>query len=123
MDGVEQPRRMVVVDDERDILEFVARVFRRQFTVECALSMEEALPLLERGEVAVVITDRHMPHHSGEELLLRAAALQPGAVRILLTGYSDGEAHDRNYHAQLHKPVDADGLRAAVAAAMEQHEG
>jgi len=116
---LEPPRRprLLVVDDEHDILDFVERVFRRDYLVERASSVEEALPLLERGVVDVIISDRRMPHQSGEQLLSRAAALQPAALRILLTGYSEETAASEAVDAWLHKPVDAEELTAAVAEA------
>ena len=106
--------RLLVVDDEPDILDFVERAFRREFAVERALSVEEALPLLARGTVDVLITDRRMPRRSGAELLDQARSLQPAAVRILLTGFSDGSEPDPGADALLHKPIDAEALRAAV---------
>ena len=48
---------MLVVDDEQDILDFVERVFRREYLVERAHSVEDALPILERGVLDVLITD------------------------------------------------------------------
>jgi len=116
---LEPPRRprLLVVDDEHDILDFVERVFRRDYLVERASSVEEALPLLEHGVVDVIISDRRMPHQSGEQLLSRAAALQPAALRILLTGYSEETTASESVDAWLHKPVDAEELTAAVAEA------
>ena len=113
-----QRPRLVVVDDEVDMLDFVERTFRRECQVERARSVEEALPLLQTGTVRVLITDRRMPRRSGAELLERARALQPAAVRILLTGFSDGSEADPGTDALLHKPIDAEALRAAVSEAL-----
>ena len=107
--------RLRVVDDEPDMLDFVERVFRREYQVERALSVEEALPLLESGKLDVLITDQRMPRRSGVELLDRAAVLQPQAVRVLLSGYSEPDEGSAFADAHVHKPVDADSLRQAVA--------
>ncbi len=114
--------RLLVVDDEPDMLDFVERVFRRNYRVERALSVAEALPLLAEGTVAVIITDRRMPHVRGEELLTLAAALQPAAIKLVLTGFSDEEP-DAGVDAWLHKPVDAEALKAAVAIALARRAG
>jgi DNA-binding NtrC family response regulator len=111
-------RRLLVVDDEQDILDFVERVFRREYVVERAGSVEDALGILERSSVDVLITDQRMPRRSGFELLDRAAVLQPGAVRVLLSGYSDGEHDPMRADAHVIKPVDGDTLRRAVAQAV-----
>ena len=110
--------RLVVVDDEADMLDFVERTFRREYQVERALSVQEALPLLQTGVVRVLITDRRMPGRSGAELLDAARTLQPAAVRILLTGFSDGSEAAPGADALLHKPIDAEALRAAVSEAL-----
>jgi DNA-binding NtrC family response regulator len=110
---------MLVVDDEPDIVDFVERVFRREYKVERAHSVEEALPLIEDHAAApldVLITDERMPRRSGTELLDRAAALQPQAVRVLLSGFGSPDA--RGADAQLFKPVDGESLKQAVAEAI-----
>lgn len=111
-------RRLLVVDDEQDILDFVERVFRREYLVERASSVEDALPILEGKAVDVLITDQRMPKRSGCELLDRAAALQPKAVRVLLSGYADTDGARLRADAHLIKPIDGETLREAVAQAV-----
>jgi len=113
-------RRLLVVDDEQDILDFVERVFRREYVVERAGSVEDALAILERRAVDVLITDQRMPRRSGFELLDRAAVLQPAAVRVLLSGYADGDAAPEHADAQVIKPVDGETLRQTVAQAISR---
>jgi DNA-binding NtrC family response regulator len=114
-------RRLLVVDDEQDILDFVERVFRRDYRVWRASSVEDALPILEREQVDVLITDQRMPRRSGFELLDRAAVIQPEAVRVLLSGYVDGEVA-RHADAHLIKPIDGDSLRQAVNEAISRRQ-
>jgi DNA-binding NtrC family response regulator len=114
--------RLLVVDDEQDILDFVERVFRREYHVEQARSVEEAIAILEQREIDVLITDERMPRRSGYELLDRAAVLRPGAVRVMLSGFADGESAPRA-DAHLIKPIDADALRDAVTAAIARRAG
>jgi DNA-binding NtrC family response regulator len=114
-------RRLLVVDDEQDILDFVERVFRRDYVVERAGSVEDALSILERRSVDVLITDQRMPRRSGYELLNRAAALQPATVRVLLSGYTDEDSPTRA-DAHVFKPVDSDTLKQAVAQAVSRRD-
>src|SRR5260370_26314757 len=81
--------RLLIVDDERDMLDFLERVFRRDYDVVRAHSVEEAETALASAAVDVVITDRRMPRRSGLELLEIVAARHPKTVRVLLTGYAD----------------------------------
>ena len=112
-------RRLLVVDDEADMLDFVERVFRREYEVRRALSVDEALVVLATETVDVLITDQRMPRKSGIELLARAAELQPHAVRLLLTGYAE-LARVEGADAYVTKPADADTLKQAVADAQRR---
>ena len=112
-------QRLLVVDDEPDMLDFVERVFRREYEVRRAQSVDEALVILERESLDVVITDQRMPRKNGLELLARAAELQPRAVRVLLTGYAE-LTQVTGADAYVTKPVDGDALKQAVADAAQR---
>jgi len=120
--------RLLVVDDEPDMLEFVERVARRQFTVTPCSSADDALSELATGEYEVLITDQKMPRVSGLELLGRIAGLYPRLVRVLLSGFTDlpdiqravAEAH---VHAYVLKPVDSQRLLAAIDQAYKVRDG
>ena len=58
-------RRLLVVDDEPDVLDFVERVFRREYHVARAQSVMEAEAQLDAGGFDVIITDGRMPQGSG----------------------------------------------------------
>ena len=76
------------------------------------------MPLLEAETFDVLITDQRMPRRSGFELLERAAALQPQAARVLLTGYSEPAQAPEGADAYVTKPIDGDTLRQVVAEAL-----
>lgn len=116
-------RRLLVVDDETDVLDFVERVFRRQYLIVRAESVAAAEAALAGGDFAVIITDGRMPRGSGHELLLSARASHPGAVRVLLSGYT-AEGEDAGAaDVRLPKPIDAEALREAVAEAAARRAG
>jgi response regulator RpfG family c-di-GMP phosphodiesterase len=110
---------MLVVDDEPDMLDFVERVFRRQYVVEKAESVDEAEVILRARPVDVCITDRRMPRRNGLELIAWLAANQPATVRVLLTGYADSLVDEKpatweHVDAWVQKPIDSVALREAV---------
>ena len=70
-------RRLLIVDDEADMLDFLDRVFRREYEVMRAQSVDEAVRHIEAGRLDVIVTDRRMPRRSGLELLEIAAQRQP----------------------------------------------
>lgn len=112
--------RLLIVDDESDMLDFLERVFRREYQVTRARSVEEALAALDRGPVEVVITDRRMPRRSGLDLLEIVAQRDPKTVRVLLTGYADSLVDEKVAQwklvdAWISKPIDSAALKRAIA--------
>lgn len=119
--------RLLIVDDEADMLDFLERVFRRDYEVMRAYSVEEAERALEDRRFEVVITDRRMPRRSGLELLEIVAAKHPEAVRVLLTGYADSLVDDKVGQWQLvdawiSKPIDSAALKQAIVEARERKQ-
>jgi len=118
---------LLAVDDEPDILDFLERVFRKQYTVQRADDAAQALERLTQGPVQLVVTDQRMPGMSGLELLERVAADHPDTTRVLLSGFSDlpeitAAAEVGLVHAYVVKPVDSTRLREAVDEAIARHK-
>ena len=81
---------VLLVDDEANILNALARLFLdRDVRVLRAGTGEEALGIVRREPVAVVVSDNLMPGMRGVELLSRVRDISPDTVRVLLTGYAD----------------------------------
>ena len=83
---------LLVVDDEPDVCDSVRDLLRREFNVLTAKSAAEGCRLLQEHEVHILITDQRMPQVTGVELLTRARAGHPQAVRLMFTGYADLDA-------------------------------
>ena len=118
---------MLIVDDESDMLDFLERVFRRDFEVVRARSVEEAESTLAAGLPDVVITDRRMPRRSGLELLEILAKRHPKAVRVLLTGYADSLVNEsiaqwKLVDAWISKPIDSASLKQTVSEALAKKQ-
>jgi DNA-binding NtrC family response regulator len=121
-------RRLLIVDDEPDMLDFLDRVFRREYEVVRAQSVEEALRRFDDGPLDIIVTDRRMPRRSGLELLEIASQKQPHAVRVLLTGYADSLVDEkvaqwRLVDAWVSKPIDSAALKQSIAHAIEKRAG
>ena len=82
---------ILYVDDEEKSLVNFSRVFRNKFNILSAASASEGYRLLEqhRDEIALLMTDQRMPGEKGVDFLKRARQVQPKAVYILTTAYSD----------------------------------
>ena len=117
---------VLVVDDEPEITRSVAELLERDCDVLTANSADEALALLERHEVAVVLTDQRMPGGSGSELLARALHVAPETTRILFTGYSDIGAvieavNEGHVYRYVTKPWRPEELQAVLSQGLERH--
>src|SRR6476659_2256296 len=83
---------VLVVDDDRANLESVARIFQKEGVATLtATSGQEAMDLLRRPEVAVLVTDLMMPVMDGGELLRAARAIRPDVEVVLMTAYGTVE--------------------------------
>jgi excisionase family DNA binding protein len=82
---------ILYIDDEEKSLVNFSRVFRNKFNILSAASASEGYRLLEKhgDEIALLMTDQRMPGEKGVDFLKRARQLQPKAVRILTTAYTD----------------------------------
>ncbi len=115
--------RVLFVDDDERILNAMRALFRNRHQVFTARSAAHALELVRRFGMHVVVSDQRMPQTTGVELLREVKAVAPGAVRLLLTGYSDlaaivGAVNEGEIFRYLRKPWDNGELQADVADAV-----
>ncbi len=83
-------KRILFVDDEKQILRALRRLFvQSDYEVSFANSAKEALEILEKNEVELLITDIRMPEMDGFELLREVKANYPLTLRVALSGYTD----------------------------------
>lgn len=118
---------ILIVDDEEHITRTLARSLRDQFTIFTANNAEDALTILAREDIAVILTDQRMADISGVDLLERARQLRPDALGILISGYSDITAvidalNLGTVRGYLPKPWDIDEVRRQVTDAAHQYE-
>ena len=80
---------ILIVDDQeliRDLLEDAMK--REHYTVLSASSAEQALAMLERHPVDVVISDEIMPGMAGSDFLSVVRQKYPETIRMILTGHA-----------------------------------
>ncbi len=79
---------LLIVDDEKEIREMLARHFRlNDYTVLLAENGRQAVEVLERERIDILITDLLMPEMSGIELLEYVREESPMIHAIAITGY------------------------------------
>ncbi len=80
--------RLLIVDDEADIRDMLSRNFRfRGFEVETAADGVEALKILSKKRIEIVISDIMMPNMDGVTLLREIRLHYPMVRIIMITGY------------------------------------
>ncbi len=117
-------RRVLVVDDDES-LRRVTQVQLQQGGYEVATAADgtQALAILEREPVEVIVTDLRMPGMSGLDLLRQVRAEFPDIVVIVMTAFGTietaVEAMKAGAYDYVTKPVHGDELRLAVGRAVE----
>ncbi len=87
---MDQLPRILVVDDELPIIASLRRLLAFEpWEVLTTDVGARALEVLAAGNIAVVLSDQHMPGIEGVELLRRARDLAPDTSRILFSGHID----------------------------------
>jgi len=114
--------RMLVVDDERTLLESCASVLRMEgFDVTACGRGQEALTLVRRGVFDILLLDLNMTQVSGMELLGAALEARPDVLAIIMTGdpsvASSVEALRAGAWDYLPKPFAAGHLQILVGRA------
>jgi DNA-binding NtrC family response regulator len=115
--------RLLFVDDESRILLSLKAIFRAEYDVTTVEGGAAALEVLKQQRFNVIVSDQRMPDVPGVEVLRVARDLQPQAIRMLLTGYSDLNAiiasiNDGEIFRFIPKPWVNSELRETVAAAV-----
>lgn len=82
--------KVLMVDDDPELLKSFQRRFRGRFDMDIATSGEEGLRAISANDTyPVIISDYRMPEMDGIEFLNRVRDVTPDSVRIMLTGQAD----------------------------------
>lgn len=117
---------LLCVDDEANILSSLKRLFRPAgYKILTATGGEEALALMEREAVDLIVSDMRMPGMNGAQVLAAARARWPETVRILLTGYADITStieaiNSGQLHRYISKPWDDNEVLLVVREGLEK---
>jgi len=120
--------RILVVDDEKEIRDFLFKALTRiaGFQVELAESGEEALKKIENEKFDLVLTDLKMPNMDGLQLVNEIGKLRPEILTVLITGHgsidSALEAMKRGASDYLTKPLNLEEIIVRLQKVLEEKQ-
>jgi two-component system response regulator PilR (NtrC family) len=122
---VSHKARVLVVDDEQSMREFLEIFFRGEgYDVTTAADVDAALLAVDADDFDVVISDIQMPERSGLDLLHAVKETAPQTVVIMITAFATTEtaitAMKQGAYDYVTKPFKVDELRLVVEKALEK---
>jgi signal transduction histidine kinase/GGDEF domain-containing protein len=120
--------RVLVVDDERDIRDFLFKALTRiaGFQVTVAENGKDALEKIEKEKFDLVLTDLKMPSVDGLQLITEISRSNPEILTVLMTGHgtidSAIEAMKQGASDYLTKPLNIDELIVRLRKVLEEKQ-
>ena len=119
-------RKILIVDDEPNILFVISQAFQDAYEVHTASGGETALELMRTEKPDFVFLDIKMPGISGMEVLARIKTTGSSPIVWMLTGNDELETAMQTLRAgasgYLTKPFDLAQIRVIVATAFDSQE-
>lgn len=119
--------RILIVDDEKNTREFMARALSSQYEVMTAADAELAMTQLDADRsIKLLLSDIRMPGEDGMTLMRAAKAKNPNLAVILLTAFGSIDqavaAMKDGADDFITKPVDLDQLELRIKKALKAHK-
>jgi CheY-like chemotaxis protein len=120
--------RILLVDDEVNLLHSLRRSFRGKFDITIAEGGDAALKLLTKESCfAVIVSDMQMPNVNGLQVLSEARKRCPNTVRLMLTGNIDQQTAVNAVNLGgvfrfVNKPCEPVELTKVIEEAIVHHE-
>jgi len=115
---------VLVVDDETRVTSTLNRLLKQEYDTFTANNAQDALDVIRRNRINVVVSDQRMPNMTGVDLLSKVKLISPNTTRVLLTGYSDldaivGSINQGEIFQFIQKPWNNQALLETVNRGME----
>ncbi len=115
--------KIVIVDDEPEILKTLKRILeKKDYVVSIYENPVEALNFLKSNPVDLVITDLKMPEMDGILFLMSVKEFYPSVPIILITGYATiataVTAIQKGAYDYIRKPFDVQKIYGVVEQAL-----
>ena len=118
---------ILFVDDEKNIIlgfKRMLRVLKENWEFYFAQSASEALEIMEKVKIDVIISDMRMPQMNGAELLTIVKKKYPSTIRIILSGQSNEKLAleaIKTAHQFIAKPIEPEILKQTIQESFNLH--
>lgn len=121
------PISLLVVDDEEPIRNALKKFLTQQgYDVATAASGDDALRILQRQKISVLLLDVRMPGKSGIDLVPQVLEIEPSVAILMLTAVNDATTAalcmQRGAMDYLTKPIDLADLARAILRAIRRRD-
>jgi two-component system response regulator HupR/HoxA len=118
---------LLIVDDQPEILNALERLLKEKYKIFRSNTGSEALEILKKNPIHVIISDQRMPEMTGVEFLEQSIKIQPNAIKLLITAYADINAsisavNKGQIFYYISKPWEDDELLLIVQRAFERYQ-
>lgn len=118
---------VLLADNRMGNLNALERMFRYEYVIFLAVSVEEAISILERHDVALMLASCSMPGASGDGFLQEVMRKTPDTICILLIAGVDAVpyidyARMENVYTYVAEPCETEILKAIVREGIEAYE-
>jgi serine/threonine-protein kinase len=115
---------ILFVDDEERVLRSLKMLFKAKYNVLITTDGNEAVEMVKKDTVHVIVSDQRMPIMPGVEVLRLVKEASPNTMRLLLTGYSDwaamvGSVNEGEVFRFINKPWDNEDIKNIIDQAVE----
>lgn len=118
---------ILCVDDNEAHLELFVRTFEAHYNIHLARSALEAIEVLRRRRIRLILSDQRMPGMTGVQLFEAIRDEYPDPVRMILTSYTDVDAIIKainlgQIYRFINKPWDEKELKVILDRALESYD-
>jgi len=118
-------KKILIVDDEPPILRLLSQLFTKAgYDVSTAENAQDALKIIEAGNIMVMFFDLNMPVMNGIELCKKVKSRKPMSIIYAITGYASlfelSECLDVGFEDYFKKPVNISTLLKTAESAFEK---
>lgn len=126
LSGEERLPDLLLLDDNAAVRESIARMFNAEYRVHGASSIKEALRVLEKHDIGVIVAEARVGGDDTGQLLRVLKQQHPAITTVMLTNAADADLvikliNQVQIYRFATKPVRAGAFQLAVSAAMREH--